>query len=155
LRESRNAIDILKGLKDLNWTVDQLKEMLKQNPALKVNKQDLPKLQEVKKHKYNAQPGWIDGIYFDSQAEMERYGELQIMKLAGLIKSFEVHPKYELSAGITYKPDFRIVYPDGSVVVEEVKGKWTADARMRVKLFREKYPGILLKIIKNGEVVPE
>lgn len=35
----------------------------------------------------------------------------------------------------------------------KVKGKWIVDAKMRIKLFKEKYPGVILKIIQKGEVV--
>lgn len=140
----------------MQWTVEHLQETLKRNPVLKVNQKDVHKLDEIKsskRHKYNAKPGWLDGYYFDSQAEMERYGELVILKLAGSVKDFKVHPKYDVGSGITYELDFEVIYQDGHKELEEVKGRWTQAARMKVKMFRKKYPDLPLKIIKNGEVV--
>lgn len=133
----------------MNMTYDELMNLLSENPALRVRPEDMEKLKESKKeHKYHAQPGYLDGIYFDSQAEMERYGELQMLKLAKVISSFKVHPKYKVSANRYYEADFEVTYPDGHIEVEDVKGVETQAFKLKADLFRERYPELILKIIK-------
>jgi hypothetical protein len=135
----------------MNWSIEQLKEALKKNPALKVKQSELEKLESTteKKHKFNAKPGYLDGIYFDSQAEMERYGELKLLKLAGVVKSFKVHPKYKVSNKKYYELDFEVEYPDGHIEVEDVKGVETDIWKLKADLFKERYPDLKLVIIKN------
>lgn len=139
----------------MNMTYEQLMQLLKNNPALRIRPEDMAKLKEVqeeeKKHKYNAKPGYLDGIYFDSQAEMERYGELLILKLAKVIKDFRIHPRYKISQNKYYEADFEVIYPDGHIEVEDVKGYETPEFKLKADLFREKYPDLILKIIKNQE----
>jgi hypothetical protein len=137
----------------VNWSKEQLQAALKNNPDLKVNKNDVHKLDEVKTNKFHAQAVVIDGHKFPSLAEAERYGELLILKAAGVIKDFELQPSFDIGAGMKYTADFGVTYMDEHVEYEEVKGHWTEPAKMRVKLFREKYPDKILKIIRNGEVV--
>jgi hypothetical protein len=136
----------------MNWSKEQLMEALKKNPALRIRKEDIEKIQEEKQHKFNAKPGYLDGYYFRSQAEMERYCELKILKASGFILGFELQPKFDIGAGMKYTADFKVIYTDHEEI-EEVKGKWTTDAKMRVKLFKERYPDKILKIIRNGKEV--
>ena len=135
----------------MNWTMEQLTEALKKNSALRVKQSELDKLQgaeQEKKHKYNAKPGYLDGIYFDSQAEMERYGELMMLKLAKVIKCFKVHPRYKISGNRYYEADFEVTYPDGHIEVEDVKGVETQTFKLKADLFRERYPDLKLIVIK-------
>ena len=134
----------------MNWTLDELQAALKNNPALHVNEKDLDKLQEAggKKHKYNAEPGYLDGIYFDSQAEMRRYGELLMLKLAKIVKEFKVHPRYRVSANKFYEADFEVTYQDGHTEVEDVKGVMTPRSALAIDLFKEKYPEYIFKLIR-------
>ncbi len=135
----------------MNMSYTELQELLKKNPALHVRSEDLARLQEAdtgKEHKYHAQPGYLDGIYFDSQAEMERYGELRILKMAKVIEDFKVHPKYQISPRKYYEADFEVKYSDGHIEVEDVKGFETPEFKLKADLFREKYPDKILKILK-------
>jgi hypothetical protein len=134
----------------LNMTYEELMDTLKKNPALRIRKSEMNRLQEVrqKEHKYKAQPGYLDGIYFDSQAEMERYGELRILKLAKIIKDFRIHPRYLISKKRSYEADFEVEYPDGHKEVEDVKGFETKAFKLKADLFREKYPDLIFKTIK-------
>ena len=134
----------------MNWTLDELNEALKKNPALST-KDDLSKL--PKEQKYHNQPQTIDGHYFPSTAEANRYCELKMLIMAGEVREIELQPSFEISKKMRYTPDFKVVYADGRVEYEEVKGFWSEAAKIRVKLFREKYPELVLKIIINGEVV--
>jgi hypothetical protein len=106
--------------------------------------------------KYGNKKTEVDGIIFDSKKEAQRYGELQIMLKAGLIKDLELQPKYILLENFTdvwgrkwrqiyYKGDFRYVEcDDGTLVVEDVKGFKTKEFLLKEKLFRHRYPSIKL-----------
>lgn len=104
-------------------------------------------------NKFHAKKVTIDGIEFDSKRESEYYKRYKADKS---IAKIECHPKYTLldsfrdcngkaERAITYKPDFRLTYADGSVEVVEVKSKRTAkepDYIMRRKLFKHNNPDV-------------
>ena len=69
-----------------------------------------------------------DGMVFDSIAEMTRYRELRYSRDSGLVKWFIRQPRFDL-AGAKYHADFLIVWPDGSISVEDVKGKYSGRFR--------------------------
>lgn len=82
-----------------------------------------------------------DGHIFDSNGEVDRYGELRVLLAAGRIRDLEVHPRIELFpeardhggrkiSAIAYTPDFcyyEILGKQARFVVEEIK----APARYR------------------------
>lgn len=78
----------------------------------------------------------MDGIVFDSKAELQRYAVLKQKQAAGAISGLQVHPIYPLHAdggklvGF-YEADFWYRDGDGAPVVEDVKG-------VRTELFRWK-----------------
>jgi hypothetical protein len=104
-------------------------------------------------NKFHAKKVKIDGIDFDSKRESQYYLQYKADKS---IVTIEVHPRYILlnsfrdcngkaERAITYKPDFRLTYTDGTIEVVEVKSKRTAkepDYIMRRKLFKSKYPDV-------------
>ena len=104
-------------------------------------------------NKFHAKKVTIDGIEFDSKRESEYYLRYKDDKS---IAKIECHPKYTLlesfrgidgkvERAITYKPDFRITYADGTIEVVEVKSKRTAkepDYIMRRKLFKHNNPDV-------------
>jgi hypothetical protein len=104
-------------------------------------------------NKFHAKKVTIDGIEFDSKRESEYYKRYKDDKS---IAKIECHPKYTLldsfrdcngkaERAITYKPDFRLTYADGSIEVIEVKSKRTAkepDYIMRRKLFKHNNPDV-------------
>lgn len=55
-----------------------------------------------KRNKYGAKRVQIDGIWFDSLREGERYGELKLLEKAGAIRNLKVHPRWELTVNDTY-----------------------------------------------------
>jgi len=96
-----------------------------------------------------------EGIVFDSKAEMQRWEKLRLWQLAGEIRNLRRQVKYDLlingqSVG-TYTPDFvyeKKAFSPGSIctinnmtndlwteVIEDVKGKMTTDAALRIKIF--------------------
>jgi hypothetical protein len=104
-------------------------------------------------NKFHAKKVVIDGIEFDSKRESEYYLQYKADKA---IVEIECHPRYTLlesfrdcngkaERAITYRPDFRLTYSDGSVEVVEVKSKRMAkepDYIMRRKLFKHNNPDV-------------
>ena len=118
--------------------------------------------------KYNNKPIEIDGIKFQSMLEGAFYQRLKDYKKAGKIHDFQMQVPFVLHAGIKYKLDFliyeesaqefltRVYYNEKNERVEdkkampmdtatqkrryvEVKGYWTAVAKLKRKLFEADY----------------
>lgn len=78
-----------------------------------------------------------------------------MLKRAGVVTEIDLQPKFLLQAGyrdyhtkrwvrpITYVADFRVAYADGRVEVIDTKGFRTKEYRLKLKLFRQKYPDIV------------
>ena len=92
----------------------------------------------IKASKYHNRKTLVDGIQFDSQKEANRYQELILMERAGLIRSIELQPRYDLivnghKLGF-YKGDFRYEVVATSILVgEDVKSPATKTAVYRLK----------------------
>lgn len=103
--------------------------------------------------KYHNRRVGADGYTFDSQAERARYGELLLLQRAGAISELVVHPRYVLLDKTTtervtvYVADFE--YLDGTKqIVEDVKGVETALWRLKMAMFRRRYPRVELRIVR-------
>lgn len=48
--------------------------------------------------------------------------------------------KFRLADNTFYTPDFAVMLADGSLEAHEVKGFWTDDARVKIKVAAELYP---------------
>lgn len=107
--------------------------------------------------KFNARKVTIDGIDFASQAEAKRYGELKWLERAGDIKALTCHPKFPLTInGVTighYTGDF-LYFSGGRKTLEDVKGKVTAEASLRLRVFKALHPEIAIHIHRRGENKP-
>ena len=98
----------------------------------------------------------VDGIIFDSKHEANYYGELMLMKKAGVIKDFErqvyftlidgfereVNGKTEKRQPIRIKVDFVVTFPEGNIEVHDPKGHKTKEYKMKKKMFEGRYPDI-------------
>lgn len=104
--------------------------------------------------KYNLD---VTGIRFDSKMEGEYYQELLLQKQLGEIKDFVCQPKYVLqeSPEVTYIADFLVTDLDGSQRVIDIKGVETSTFKVKLKLFKAKYPTLRIEILtkKRGEFV--
>jgi len=111
-----------------------------------------------KRSKYNNVKVKIDGLVFDSKKESDKYGELLLLKKAGEVIDFKHHPKaFELQRGymchqtgkwvrpITYTPDFWVLYSDGREIWIDTKGYRTEVYKIKLKLFRERYPDLVFE----------
>ena len=112
------------------------------------------------KNKYNNKKTVVDDIVFDSKNESLYYESLKDMKEKGLIKDYELQPKYLLQESfvkdgkkyraITYIADFKVINNDGSFYVVDIKGMLTTEFKIKMKLFNYKYPNIELKLISRS-----
>lgn len=96
-------------------------------------------------HKYHAKKVTVDGITFDSKKEYTRWTELKLMERSGNITELERQVEYELiptqrignrvaERPAKYRADFRYKLPDGTVIVEDVKGVRTPEYILKRKL---------------------
>ena len=102
----------------------------------------------MNKNKYHAIPIVIDNIRFASKSEAKRYGQLKLLQMAGEIRWFTCQVPSNVGAGVRYVSDFLILYADGRVEVEDVKGIETAMFKVKRKLFEAAYQP--LSVVKNG-----
>lgn len=108
-------------------------------------------------NKYNAVRTEVDGILFHSKGEAKRYGELKMLERAGEISDLELQPEFVLLDGfvrdgkriqaIKYRADFKYL-EDDIVVIEDFKGKETAEFRIKRKLFLNRYPEYEFRVTK-------
>jgi hypothetical protein len=94
--------------------------------------------QKVKTNKYhNSRCVW-EGIKFQSIKEMNRWVELQLLYMAGVIQDlrrqvkFELIPKQSGQRACNYYADF-VYIEQGKLVIEDVKSKATATAVYKLK----------------------
>lgn len=104
------------------------------------------------KSKYRAKITEIDGIKFRSQIEGAYYKRLLLLKRAGKITHFDLHPIFTLTDTVKYQADFTIYYPDNTIEVVDVKGFSTTDFKIKRKLFNEFHPLRPLIVIKGKKV---
>lgn len=97
----------------------------------------------MSRNKFNARKAKIGDLTFDSASEAKRWAELKILERAGEISELTRQRAYPLWVNgetiATYKPDFRYLTKDGAVCIEEHKGYWTPEAKLKVKLFEAIY----------------
>jgi hypothetical protein len=100
-----------------------------------------------------------DGIIFASKREMQCYLALKIAERAGLIRDLKLQPRYVVQPkmtlpdgtkqrAITYVLDFEFERDGRGLVVVDVKGMELPMWKMKAKMFRARYPDILLEIWK-------
>ncbi|HYE82671.1 MAG TPA: DUF1064 domain-containing protein [Clostridia bacterium] len=132
----------------MNWTEEEYQDYLRRRGI------EPPKPEKKKRPKYGNKIVYIDGNMFRSMKEAARYGELKLLKLAGEILGFILQPKFILEEGsekqqpITYSADFLVIYPGMICEVEDTKGYESEQWNRTYKLFKKRYPGIELKVIK-------
>ena len=116
--------------------------------------------------KYHNTKTVLDGIKFDSKLEAERYAQLKILERAGVIRSLELQPSFELLPSFrkngktwrktVYKADFRyILCEDDRIIIEDVKGSIaviTDVFRLKQKLFEYKYPEYTISIVTSKDI---
>lgn len=103
--------------------------------------------------KYNSKHVKIDGLSFDSKAEVVRWGELSLLLSVGEISNLKHHPKFKLIVSgaliCTYEADSSY-FEKGHhhEIVEDVKGYPTRDYILKRKLFQALYPHVEFREVK-------
>lgn len=100
------------------------------------------------KSKYHNVKTTVDGILFDSKLEAGRYRELKLILAAGEIKSFNLQPEFKFRCGIKYRADFIVWGLDKIPWVEDSKGVRTKEFSLKLKLWKDEYPDMELRIIE-------
>jgi protein associated with RNAse G/E len=102
--------------------------------------------------KYRAVKTVVDGITFASKAESERYGVLKLLKRSGQIKDFKMQVRYTFELNnvkiCSYVADFVVEYPNGTIMVEDVKGFETKEYKIKKKMMLAFF-GINIQEIKQ------
>lgn len=98
--------------------------------------------------KYNQRGTRLDGRFFHSEAEANRYLQLKTMMAAGRITHLECQVPYQIHIdGIlicTYNADFRYFCREPhALVIEDVKGLRTKEFIIKKKLVEAKYKVII------------
>lgn len=99
--------------------------------------------------KYRAIRTEVDGRSFASKLEARRYKQLRLMWATGEIRWFTCQVPFHLAPDVKYVADFLIVYADGRVVVEDVKGVETQAFKIKRKLFEPLYGPLTILTAKE------
>lgn len=95
-------------------------------------------------------------LTFDSKLEKRYYDEIVVVGMKnGTLKDYKLQVKYNLQPSfkymdktiraIDYISDFDLYFENGDFLVIDTKGLATADAKIKAKLFKYKYPTINFK----------
>lgn len=109
-----------------------------------------------------------DGVVYDSKGEMRRWYELRLLEKAGEIHSLERQvalplmidgkpilirsPRYAQGRPVVYVADFKYREPDGGLVIEDYKGVWTPEARLKVAIVEAQY-GIWVRVTGPAKLI--
>jgi hypothetical protein len=79
------------------------------------------------------------GVMNATEAEYER--ELALLKQIGDVAWYKFEGlKFRLADNTFYTPDFIVMLANGEMQAHEVKGFWTDDARVKIKVASDLYP---------------
>ena len=85
-----------------------------------------------------------------NQTEAEYATRLEEQRRAGDVAWFRFEGlKFRLADNKFYTPDFAVMRDDGGIECHEVKGFWTDDARVKIKVAAEMYPFAFVAVKKQ------
>lgn len=128
----------------MNWSDEEYEEYLKSHKKKRPPTEIAP---EPKKSKYGNKKASRDGLKFDSEKEADYYDDLVLLLRAKEILGFCRQARFSVGGGREYLCDFVVWYIDRTEIID-VKGFETEMFKIKADLFKEKYPGLELKIIK-------
>lgn len=111
--------------------------------------------------KYNNRGYRLDGRFFHSEAEANRYSQLKVLVATGAITHLECQVPYQIHIDgaliCTYYADFRYITTEPhAMVIEDVKGQRTETFALKKKLVEAKHkikiielPASWLKLYEN------
>jgi hypothetical protein len=117
----------------------------------------------VSKNKYNAIRTEVDNIKFHSKKEAEYYKKLKLLESIGEISDLELQPKFVICPAFircdnkkirsrVYTADFKYKNKNGEIIICDVKGIISSEAKLRITL-AEYLHSIKVEIIKDISVV--
>ena len=133
-------------IKMINWTTEEYNQYLKNGKIPTTEKQK-------NKSKYNAKKIKVDGISFASKKEADYYVTLKLLTKSKEIKGFCMQARFVISDGteenkaIEYVTDFIVFENDGTYKIIDTKGIQTDVFKLKMKLFKEKYPGLYMVLV--------
>lgn len=75
---------------------------------------------------------------------------LELLKRAGEVAYYSFDDiNLRLADKTFYKPDFLVMRSDGQLEIHEVKGFWTDDALVKIKVAADKFPFKFIAIMKQ------
>lgn len=87
-----------------------------------------------------------------NKTEAEYAIALERRKIAGEVAWYKFEGiKFRLADNTFYTPDFLVMLQDGQMQVHEVKGFWTDDARVKIKVAADLYPFQFYAIKANAK----
>lgn len=112
-------------------------------PAANAGRVEIPNQEPLeKRNKYGARKKLVDGIWFDSVWESQRYLQLKAKLHCNEISNLELQVKFPLEVNgvlvASYVADF-VYENDQGTVVEDAKGYKTAIYRLKKKLMKACY----------------
>lgn len=125
------------------WALDNLPPRARQQAAAQLGLEDHKR---KRRSKYNAERTQVDGIWFDSKREAERYCYHKLRIRAGEIRFVHRQVIFDLPGGSTHRVDFGVVNLDWTVTYEESKGADHADGRLRRRQVADIY-GVEIKLV--------
>tara|TARA_B100001105_G_scaffold179893_1_gene145349 strand:+ start:209 stop:550 length:342 start_codon:yes stop_codon:yes gene_type:complete len=85
-----------------------------------------------------------------TETEYAKY--LELLKAAGEILWYRFEGiKLRLADNTFYTPDFAVMVASRELELHEVKGHWTEDARVKIKVAADQYPIRLIAIKKRAK----
>lgn len=126
--------------KQTHMSVEEYKAYLEQQNSKSTNK-------------YKNTTLWYDGLYFQSQKELEDYSNQKRLLMAGEIAGFLWQGVLVLVEGgdskkesaVTYRPDIVVFHNDGTYEIREDKGKKTTAYKIKETIIHQKFPKIVFK----------
>lgn len=103
-------------------------------------------------NKYKNKRCQHDGINFQSIAEGDYYLMLKLLVKLGNVTHFLRQVPFDLPGGVKYRLDFLVFRADGTVQYIDVKGKKTAEFKMKKKLVEALYPVVIQCMKKTGNL---
>lgn len=107
---------------------------------------------DTPKNKYRNKTTWYDGLYFQSQKELNDYIDHKRLLMAGEIAGFLWQGVLVVTEGttkdnkaVTYRPDIVVFNNDGTYEIREDKGKRTQVYINKLKAIRKKFPRLTFK----------
>lgn len=84
-----------------------------------------------------------------TEAAYDRH--LAVLHAAGEVAWYRFEGiKLRLADNTFYSPDFAVMRSDGLMEIHEVKGHWTDDARVKIKVAAEQYPFVFIAVKKKA-----